>query len=113
MLGGGSLVLSDPAESTADFLARAAASRRHPYLRNSIPLAARSNESGAHQFNPQYVRLSGEIADQAILDHLRAFYPHANSPMPLLPPKPGWPLMFAMAWPASPHNLSDQPAMWN
>jgi len=27
---------------------------------------------------PRYVRLSGEIADQAILDHLRAAYPHAD-----------------------------------
>lgn len=27
---------------------------------------------------PQYVRLSGEIADQSILDHLRSFYPQAT-----------------------------------
>jgi acyl-coenzyme A synthetase/AMP-(fatty) acid ligase len=27
---------------------------------------------------PGYVRLSGEIADQAILDNLRAFFPHAS-----------------------------------
>ncbi len=32
----------------------------------------------AQNLNPQYVRLSGEIADQAILDHLRAFYPQAK-----------------------------------
>jgi hypothetical protein len=27
---------------------------------------------------PQYVRLSGEVADQAVLDHLRAVYPQAR-----------------------------------
>ena len=32
----------------------------------------------AHRISPEYVRLSGEIADQAILDHLRAFYPAAR-----------------------------------
>ncbi len=32
----------------------------------------------ARQISPQYVRLSGEIADQAILDNLRAEYPHAT-----------------------------------
>ena len=32
----------------------------------------------ARRLAPQYVRLSGEIADQAILDHLRAFYPGAD-----------------------------------
>src|SRR3989441_11118725 len=32
----------------------------------------------AHRIAPRYVRLSGEIADQAILDHLRACYPEAR-----------------------------------
>jgi acyl-coenzyme A synthetase/AMP-(fatty) acid ligase len=32
----------------------------------------------AKLFAPRYVRLSGEIADQAILDSLRAFWPHAH-----------------------------------
>jgi len=31
----------------------------------------------ASRITPQYVRLSGEIADQSILDHLRSFYPEA------------------------------------
>src|SRR6202035_4170018 len=31
----------------------------------------------AHLLSPQYVRLSGEIADQAILDSLRAQFPNA------------------------------------
>src|SRR6202012_1312262 len=32
----------------------------------------------AQLITPQYVRLSGEIADQAILNHLRAAYPQAR-----------------------------------
>jgi acyl-coenzyme A synthetase/AMP-(fatty) acid ligase len=32
----------------------------------------------ARSIAPQYVRLSGEIADQAILDNLKSFYPHAK-----------------------------------
>src|SRR5262249_20760411 len=32
----------------------------------------------AHELSPRYVRLSGEIADQAILDHLQAVYPKAE-----------------------------------
>ena len=32
----------------------------------------------ARAISPQYVRLSGEIADQSILDSLRAFYPQAR-----------------------------------
>jgi acyl-coenzyme A synthetase/AMP-(fatty) acid ligase len=32
----------------------------------------------ASRISPRYIRLSGEIADQAILDHLRSFYPQAK-----------------------------------
>jgi hypothetical protein len=32
----------------------------------------------ADRIAPQYVRLSGEIADQAILDNLRVFYSDAH-----------------------------------
>ena len=34
--------------------------------------------SGVAAFHPQYVRLSGEIADQAVLDALRKAFPHAS-----------------------------------
>jgi acyl-coenzyme A synthetase/AMP-(fatty) acid ligase len=78
LLGGGSLVLSDALESTGDFLIRAGAhgvthiSGTPSHWRRALmsPLA--------RKIAPQYVRLSGEIADQAILDHLRAFYPEAR-----------------------------------
>jgi acyl-coenzyme A synthetase/AMP-(fatty) acid ligase len=78
LLGGGSMVLSSPHESTADFLARAG---RHgvthisgtpSHWRRALMSAA------AHSIAPRYVRLSGEIADQAILDRLRARYPDAQ-----------------------------------
>jgi acyl-coenzyme A synthetase/AMP-(fatty) acid ligase len=34
--------------------------------------------SGAHLITPEYVRLSGEIADQTILNQIRAVYPQAR-----------------------------------
>ena len=77
LLGGGSMVLSSPKESTADFLARAGThgvthiSGTPSHWRRALMSAA------AHSIAPQYVRLS-EIADQAILDRLRARYPHAQ-----------------------------------
>ena len=33
---------------------------------------------GVNEMAPTYVRLSGEIADQAILDHLRRTFPASN-----------------------------------
>jgi acyl-coenzyme A synthetase/AMP-(fatty) acid ligase len=77
-LTGTSLVLSSARESTADFLERA---RLHgvthisgtpSYWRRALM------SSSAHTIAPQYVRLSGEIADQAVLNHLRSFYPQAR-----------------------------------
>lgn len=77
VLGGGSLVLSSGEEPIGDFLARAGEhgvthiSGTPSHWRRALmsPLARR--------IAPRYVRLSGEIADQAILDQLRAFYPDA------------------------------------
>ena len=78
MLGGGSLVLSDPDEAVTDFLARCAAngvthiSGTPSHWRRALmspPVAA---------FKPSYIRLSGEIADQAILDQLRQRFPNAT-----------------------------------
>ena len=76
--GGGSLVLSSPGEPTGDFLLRAGArgvthiSGTPSHWRGALmsPMARR--------ISPRYVRLSGEIADQGILDHLRAVYPKAD-----------------------------------
>jgi acyl-coenzyme A synthetase/AMP-(fatty) acid ligase len=76
-LYGGSLVLSSPGEAMSDFLARVAAagvthiSGTPSHWRKALMSGA------AERFSPQYVRLSGEIADQGILDALRAAFPRA------------------------------------
>ena len=78
VLGGGSLVLSDSGESTDAFLGRVAAlgvthiSGTPSHWRRALMSTA------ARKIAPRYVRLSGEIADQAILDRLRALYPDAT-----------------------------------
>jgi acyl-coenzyme A synthetase/AMP-(fatty) acid ligase len=77
-LTGTSLVLPGAQESTADFLARAGAhgithiSGTPSHWRRALmsPLAGR--------IAPAYVRLSGEIADQAILNQLQSQYPRAK-----------------------------------
>jgi acyl-coenzyme A synthetase/AMP-(fatty) acid ligase len=78
LLGGGSLVLSSDAESTADFLTRAG-SHAVTHITGTPSHWRRALMSGAaNRIAPHYVRLSGEIADQAILDGLRALYPTAR-----------------------------------
>jgi acyl-coenzyme A synthetase/AMP-(fatty) acid ligase len=78
LLGGGSLVLSSAHESTGDFLIRAGA-RGVTHISGTPSHWRRAlMSSSAHAITPRYVRLSGEIADQAILDRLRAFYPEAS-----------------------------------
>lgn len=78
VLTGTSLVLSSAQESTAQFLGRVGAlgvthmSGTPSHWRRALM------SPSAHLFAPQYVRLSGEIADQAILDQLRLFYPQAG-----------------------------------
>jgi acyl-coenzyme A synthetase/AMP-(fatty) acid ligase len=77
LLDGGSMVLSSSHESTADFLARVAAAGV-THISGTPSHWRRALMSGmAHRFAPEYVRLSGEIADQAILDNLRTFFPKA------------------------------------
>ena len=78
VLGNGSLVLSAPGEAAAAFLARA---REHDVTHiTGTPSHWRRAlmSSAARAISPTYVRLSGEIADQAILDQLRSTYPHAQ-----------------------------------
>jgi acyl-coenzyme A synthetase/AMP-(fatty) acid ligase len=78
LLGGGSLVLADSEEATAEFLARAGL-QAVTHITGTPSHWRRALMSGcAHRIAPQYVRLSGEIADQAILDNLRACYPNAR-----------------------------------
>jgi acyl-coenzyme A synthetase/AMP-(fatty) acid ligase len=78
LLGGGSLVLSSAEESVTDFLTRLG-SHEATHITGTPSHWRRVLMSGAkRQIAPAYVRLSGEIADQAILDHLRAAFPKAN-----------------------------------
>jgi acyl-CoA synthetase (AMP-forming)/AMP-acid ligase II len=73
----GSLVLSAAGEPVADFVARARAAGV-THISGTPSHWRRLLMSGAAaEFAPRYVRLSGEIADQAILDNLRAAYPGA------------------------------------
>lgn len=74
----GSLVLSDPAEPVSDFLSRAATAGV-THISGTPSHWRRALMSGAAAtIAPRYVRLSGEIADQPILDSLRAAYPAAT-----------------------------------
>jgi acyl-coenzyme A synthetase/AMP-(fatty) acid ligase len=78
LLGGGSLALSSDTESTAAFLTRAG-SHGVTHMTGTPSHWRRALMSGmAQQISPQYVRLSGEIADQSILDSLHAQYPRAT-----------------------------------
>lgn len=78
LIGGGSMVLSNSSEAVGDFLTRLAAagvthlSGTPSHWRRALMSPA------ASAITPQYVRLSGETADQAILDRLHAAYPTAT-----------------------------------
>lgn len=78
VLSGSPLVLSCPEESTHDYLVRAAAAGV-THISGTPSHWRRALMSGdASLLSPQYVRLSGEVADQALLDGLKAIYPHAR-----------------------------------
>jgi acyl-coenzyme A synthetase/AMP-(fatty) acid ligase len=78
ILGRGSLVLCGASEPQADFLRRLGAhgvthiSGTPSHWRRALMTPQ------ASMITPRYVRLSGEIADQAILNTLRSFYPQAR-----------------------------------
>jgi len=77
-LRGGSLVLSDPKEPITHFLTRAAAAGI-THISGTPSHWRRALMSGAAAtIAPTYVRLSGEISDQAILDSLKAAYPRSG-----------------------------------
>jgi acyl-coenzyme A synthetase/AMP-(fatty) acid ligase len=78
MTCGGSLVLSGAGEPVEDHLRRLAA-HRVTHVSGTPSHWRRVLMSGAAgAIAPRHVRLSGEIADQAILDQLRATYPEAR-----------------------------------
>lgn len=80
MIGGGSLILSGGGggETTREFLARCAAACA-THVTGTPSHWRRALIAGAPLgFDPGYIRLSGEVADQAVLDRLRAAYPQAR-----------------------------------
>jgi len=78
IIGGGSMVLSEPGEALADSVARLNA-RGVTHISGTPSHWRKLLMSGsAAAFAPHYVRLSGEIADQAVLDGLRLAFPSAS-----------------------------------
>jgi len=78
MVGGTSLVLSSAGEPIADHLTRLAR-HRVTHLTGTPSHWRRALMSPEIQkISPRYVRLSGEIADQAVLDSLHAVFPEAG-----------------------------------
>jgi acyl-coenzyme A synthetase/AMP-(fatty) acid ligase len=77
-LQAGSLVLSGYDEPVTDFLARVAAAGV-THMSGTPSHWRRALMSGAAaRISPAYVRLSGEIADQGILDNLKTTYPQSH-----------------------------------
>jgi acyl-CoA synthetase (AMP-forming)/AMP-acid ligase II len=78
VLGGRSLVLTGTDEPIGDFLTRAAEAGVTHISGTPSHWRRVLMSPWARRIAPRYVRLSGEIADQAILDSLRAAYPDAR-----------------------------------
>jgi len=78
IIGGGSMVLSQPEEPVADHVARL--NRMGVSHISGTPSHWRKllMSGSASGFSPSYVRLSGEIANQAVLDGLSKAYPKAS-----------------------------------
>ena len=78
LLGGGAMVLSDSRETLGEFLNRAGAhgvthmSGTPSHWRRALM------SPWIHKISPAYIRLSGEVADQAILNSLRQAFPAAE-----------------------------------
>ena len=78
VIGGGSMVLSEPGEPIADYVARLR-DKAVTHISGTPSHWRKLLMSGAASgFAPRYVRLSGEIADQAVLDGLRRAFPEAS-----------------------------------
>jgi acyl-coenzyme A synthetase/AMP-(fatty) acid ligase len=78
VISGSPLVLSSAGEPTREFLARAGTAGV-THISGTPSHWRRALMSGETSLiSPEYVRLSGEVADQPVLDNLRAAYPHAR-----------------------------------
>jgi non-ribosomal peptide synthetase component F len=78
IIGGGSMVLSEPGEPISDYVARLA-SRGVTHISGAPSHWRKLLTSGpVAGLAPRYVRLSGEIADQTVLDGLKHAFPGAS-----------------------------------
>jgi acyl-coenzyme A synthetase/AMP-(fatty) acid ligase len=73
-----SLLLTRPQEPVANFLGRAGEAGVTHISGTPSHWRRALMSPGADRIAPRYIRLSGEIADQAILKSLRSFYPDAE-----------------------------------
>jgi acyl-coenzyme A synthetase/AMP-(fatty) acid ligase len=78
IVGGGSMILSEPGEPVADHVARLKANAVTHISGTPSHWRKLLMSGAASAFSPRYVRLSGEIADQAVLDGLRQAFPSAS-----------------------------------
>jgi acyl-coenzyme A synthetase/AMP-(fatty) acid ligase len=78
MLAPASLVLSDRHETVRDFLVRAGDAGVTHILGTPSHWRLALMSNALSRLSPRYVRLSGEIADQTVLDLLRAAFPDAR-----------------------------------
>ena len=78
ILTGTSLVLSDAKESIADFLARAGSDGVSHISGTPSHWRRALMSPSVHRIAPENIRLSGEIADQGILNQLRSVYPQSK-----------------------------------
>jgi len=77
LLGEGSMVMTAPGEPMADFITRLVAHGVTHLTGTPSHWRRVLMSPGAAALAPRYVRLSGEIADQAVLDALRTRFPGA------------------------------------
>jgi acyl-coenzyme A synthetase/AMP-(fatty) acid ligase len=78
IIGGGSMVLSEPGEAVADYVTRLRAAGVTHISGTPSHWRKLLMSGSAAGFSPRYVRLSGEIADQAVLDGLSRAFPAAS-----------------------------------
>ena len=78
VVGGGSMVLSEPGEPLAEWVDRLVACRVSHISGTPSHWRKLLMSESVSQFSPRYVRLSGEIADQAVLDGLALAFPAAS-----------------------------------
>jgi acyl-CoA synthetase (AMP-forming)/AMP-acid ligase II len=78
LIGGGSLVVSHPNESIDDFAARSAHCAVTHVTGTPSHWRRALMSPALRQLAPKYVRMSGEIADQGIIDRLKAQFPDAR-----------------------------------